>query len=107
MQFVMWQVRIKDEWNQKTKTDYYLASIVWAIRSFHIAFTKRSKVLKIKDFLLKFKPPPKKQSEMTVEELEEKAQRSISVWNAILGPIAELAKRGKRIKTRRPPKKDT
>jgi hypothetical protein len=103
MEFVMWQVRMRDEWNRPSKTDYYLAAIVWAIRSFHSAFGKRSRSLKIKDCLLTFKPPEKKGEALTLEEKEAKAQRSISVWNAILSPIAKLAERGRKLVTRRPP----
>jgi hypothetical protein len=123
-QFLMWKVKFQQEWNEKSKTDHYLAQIAYEIHLLRVAWTGCSQKPP-DDFLITFdfrKPIPKEEEiveyvfepleqyyheqqikpELTVEQEEERerrARQSEAFWLRLFGGFSA----GGKVKTQKPP----
>jgi len=69
-EFVAWCEYFEDEWNKPDRADYYLAQIACEIRR---SQAKHPGSIKLKDFILRFKP--KEGKKLTKTQLERKTQQ--------------------------------
>lgn len=93
MDLIKWKVYLEEEeLNGTDRQDYYLAQIAQYI---HAANAKKGEVKNLDRYLLKFtkQEPPKKETELTLDEKKRKMLLSRGAWANYLGiyiPVDDL-----------------
>jgi hypothetical protein len=83
-EFITWQAWIEAEWNQPSRTDYYLMSLRAEVRSLpHTLFGKHgtSANIKLEDLRLRFRS----QEDKKLQTKEEAVASAKARWSAFVG----------------------
>ncbi len=94
MEFVKWRLVFRERLNQPTTEHHYYARIIFAIRSFQAAFSKKARRPKYSDCLVKYKTKSKEtkpeiiEDEFAIAEKKEKvSEASRSRWAAFFSSM--------------------